>query len=213
MIKICEFCKSEYEPKTNLDIQRFCSKKCKNEFYYRNKRKIENRDTIIEKECLWCGEKFTTTYRFSHKKYCTKNCGRNHWRKLNPEKDKAQAERDREKLKSDPIRYAIHKEKVRLKNQTPIQKFRHYRKGAETRGYPFELTFEQFMTLWQKPCSYCGSEIKTIGIDRKINSKGYTVENSIPCCETCNKMKMKTDYKDFVDQCKKITNFISTIRA
>lgn len=213
MKKICEYCKKEYEPKNKITKQKFCSKDCKHESYNEEKRKVKDKNEIIEKECLFCGEKFTTTYRFSRKKYCDRRCNHQHWRKLNPEKDKAQAKRDREKLKNDPIRLAIHKEKVRLKNQTPLGKFRHYISGAKQRNYPFELTLDQFMTLWQKPCSYCGAEIKTIGIDRKINSKGYTVENSISCCETCNKMKMKIDYKEFVEHCKKITNFISTIRA
>lgn len=212
MKKICEYCKKEYQPKTKQK-QKFCSRTCKDEARHQEKRKVKDRDAIITKNCEWCQKEFSVAYRFSHKKYCCKNCNHQHWRKLNPEKEKAQAERSRQNLKNDPVRLAIHKEKVRLKNQTPIQKFRHYKSGAEVRNYPFELTFDQFMTLWQKPCSYCGAEIKTIGIDRKINSKGYTLENSIPCCEICNKMKMKIDFSDFVSQCNKISNYSSTIRA
>jgi len=37
------------------------------------------------------------------------------------------------------------------------------------------------------------------GIDRKINSRGYTPDNSLPCCRTCNFMKKDMDYQTFVD--------------
>lgn len=77
-----------------------------------------------------------------------------------------------------------------------------YKQGAKNRKLSFNLTVEQFRKLTSSVCFYCGqppSKISKIarsrkqyiynGIDRKDNILGYTIENSIPCCEMCNKMK------------------------
>ena len=74
-------------------------------------------------------------------------------------------------------------------NKTPRGRFRHYIGGAKSRGLVFDLTFKQFKLFWQKPCSYCGAEIETIGLDRTNNSKGYTLKNITSCCFGCNTRK------------------------
>ena len=85
-------------------------------------------------------------------------------------------------------------------------KFKYYSRIAKERGIQFLLTEEQFLNLWQKPCRYCGSEIKTIGLDRFDNKSGYTIDNSIPCCTTCNKMKLTLEYDQWISHMKKIIN-------
>jgi hypothetical protein len=35
------------------------------------------------------------------------------------------------------------------------------------------------------------------GIDRVDNSKGYTPENTVPCCKICNKIKGTGDVQTF----------------
>jgi hypothetical protein len=59
----------------------------------------------------------------------------------------------------------------------------------------FTLIYEDFhMILSSNRCHYCGRELnvhpfgksKSYCIDRKDNSKGYTLENSVPCCKRCN---------------------------
>jgi hypothetical protein len=42
------------------------------------------------------------------------------------------------------------------------------------------------------------------GVDRKDNELGYTKENSVSCCEMCNRMKMKISFTDFLEQVKRI---------
>lgn len=55
--KICEYCGKEYEIGNCFkDIQRFCSRKCYDKW---NKEKSIYR---IEKTCVYCGEKFTSSY-------------------------------------------------------------------------------------------------------------------------------------------------------
>jgi len=68
------------------------------------------------------------------------------------------------------------------------------------------LTEKEFKTYWKKQCYYCGDEIKLIGLDRKDNVIGYTINNIVPCCEVCNRMKMIMHHDDFIKQCDKIVN-------
>jgi uncharacterized protein with PIN domain len=86
----------------------------------------------------------------------------------------------------------------------PKTKFSHYRDSARKRMHGFELTLEQFITFWQKPCSYCGEEIKTIGLDRVDNSKGYVMGNVVSCCTPCNRAKWTRSVSDFVDMCRRV---------
>ena len=44
---------------------------------------------LLQKTVNGVKKEFSVAYRFSHKKYCCKNCNHQHWRKLNPEKEKS----------------------------------------------------------------------------------------------------------------------------
>jgi hypothetical protein len=79
-----------------------------------------------------------------------------------------------------------------------------YRKGAEKRGYAFELSLEQFRVYWQKPCTYCGDEIETIGVDRINNDLGYIEGNTAPCCTRCNLTKRGMLPEDYIALCTKV---------
>ena len=57
-----------------------------------------------------------------------------------------------------------------------------------------------------KNCFYCNDNVK-IGIDRVDSSKGYTIDNVVPCCSKCNWMKGVLSKEDFINQCKKISLF------
>lgn len=87
---------------------------------------------------------------------------------------------------------------------TPQKKFDTYKNMARSRGYSFTLTVVEFMSFWQKPCSYCGDAILTIGIDRLVNSAGYEIGNCVSCCETCNKMKRMQTKEEFIQRCNRI---------
>lgn len=88
----------------------------------------------------------------------------------------------------------------------------HFRINAEARGINFELTNEQVLDLCSKPCFYCGKE-RCLGIDRIDNSKGYTIDNCVPCCGCCNRMKMDLSLDFFYDQIEKIYNRLNTIKS
>ena len=86
-----------------------------------------------------------------------------------------------------------------------------YRIQAKERGYEFDLTLDEFETITAKDCHYCGAkpsnkskaETKNQtdfiynGIDRVDNKKGYFVDNCVPCCQICNKMKKAMSLNDF----------------
>ena len=77
--------------------------------------------------------------------------------------------------------------------------YSHKWSGAKARGYELLLTREQFVAITAMNCTYCGLPPSNVvkapngngdfvysGIDRKDNSKGYTLANSVPCCKECN---------------------------
>ena len=88
---------------------------------------------------------------------------------------------------------------------------RSYKRSAKNRRLCWELPADFFYTITQQPCCYCGAlpeRIRKIspngsivfnGIDRVDNSIGYTVENSVSCCHTCNHAKCEMSHKEFTD--------------
>ena len=102
---------------------------------------------------------------------------------------------------------------MRKYRQTPKGKFNSYKKNARARGLNFNITFEQFMWYWQKPCRYCGELIDTIGIDRIDSKIGYEIGNIGPCCCWCNRMKMDHGDAEFLEKCKKVANFFELLTA
>lgn len=71
------------------------------------------------------------------------------------------------------------------------QQFSTLKSRAKRDGIEITITFDKFQRLRALPCDYCGGALPEVGygIDRKNNSKGYTSENSVPCCYQCNTMK------------------------
>ena len=83
-----------------------------------------------------------------------------------------------------------------------------YKNSAKRRGHDFQLSMEEFSTFQDEPCYYCGDEIQSsgkIGIDRIDNTKGYIIENCVPCCEICNKMKLTLDLNTWLLKINKIS--------
>ena len=92
--------------------------------------------------------------------------------------------------------------------------------SARHRGYEFKLSKEKMREIMKKPCIYCGVLPGTIrtagkhngsyiynGIDRIDNSKGYIVDNCVPCCKICNFAKKGMSYSDFRNWVKKIYDY------
>lgn len=78
---------------------------------------------------------------------------------------------------------------------------------ARNKGMSFELTKADYLALTSSACHYCcraSCDGHTNGIDRKDNARGYEVDNVVPCCGECNRMKSTLGDTDFIQQCMKI---------
>lgn len=60
----------------------------------------------------------------------------------------------------------------------------------------FNLTLQNFSTLIQQSCHYCG-EKNCGGIDRVNNDLGYLLTNCVPCCKYCNRAKHMENVESF----------------
>lgn len=94
-----------------------------------------------------------------------------------------------------------------------------YKFQAKERGIPFALHYEVFKSLTKQNCRYCGTAPSQIakkcyrvggtpyvynGIDRIDNDQGYTVDNCVACCKTCNGMKSNHDLEFFLRHIRRI---------
>ena len=101
-----------------------------------------------------------------------------------------------------------------------------YKANAKKRGCIWELTEEQFAEITQQDCFYCGTPPSNVvgqrttnngtytynGIDRVNNSKGYTIDNIVPCCRICNAAKSKRNSQEYKDWIEKSYNKIFSIK-
>lgn len=88
--------------------------------------------------------------------------------------------------------------------------YSHLKKRAAKRGHTWGLSEAQVRVLISQNCVYCGSVpsqywnrkagkgILYNGLDRQDNAKGYTEENAVPCCGTCNMMKSDSTLAEFL---------------
>jgi hypothetical protein len=90
-----------------------------------------------------------------------------------------------------------------------------YRSKSKRQGILFELNINEFKYLTSLNCFYCNAvpankNVKTTceyiynGIDRVDNSKGYNINNCVPCCYICNTHKAAVTKEMVV----KIYNFL-----
>lgn len=100
----------------------------------------------------------------------------------------------------------IQKDNMTFKLENPEKHYKTIQKSAEERGLPFELSLDSFSRLIQSDCYYC-KRLNAIGIDRMDNKIGYTIENSVPCCFPCNRMKHTLTTEAFINKCYAIYNY------
>lgn len=99
--------------------------------------------------------------------------------------------------------------------------YSHYKRNAERRNIPFSLTIDEVKDIIHQPCYYCGDVesdtfsqkkkdylIRHNGMDRVDPSKGYVIENIVPCCKTCNFAKHIMTQSEFYDWIQRVSNHI-----
>lgn len=111
-------------------------------------------------------------------------------------------ERSRLQRLSNPKGNNTYQKKYR---NTPNGLINLYKGKAKYRGIPFFLTKEEGINLLIGNCTYCGDLPNPCNsIDRVDSSLGYTKDNCVSSCWTCNMMKMDLPLEMFISQCKKI---------
>ena len=82
-----------------------------------------------------------------------------------------------------------------------------YRYNAQRRNIDFHLTLDEFQTLIEANCFYCGQPPNQYtegypfpynGVDRKNNEPWYDNDNSLSCCKTCNIAKGEMSFVAFL---------------
>ena len=86
--------------------------------------------------------------------------------------------------------------------------YHQYKKRAKKANLLFEFSENECLLFYNTNCYYCGDKIKGIGIDRLDNSIGYTKNNCVPCCSTCNFMKHVLNIEEFKQHLLKIINHL-----
>jgi len=90
--------------------------------------------------------------------------------------------------------------------------FNAYRGRDNARGTKFSFTLEEFSSKIVEPCFYCGKQGGAVskgcgktsgdfpytGLDRIDSNKGYSPENTRPCCKICNCMKNTLTHEEFL---------------
>ena len=97
-----------------------------------------------------------------------------------------------------------------------------YKKRARKKNFEWSLTNEEFFSLTNLPCKYCGVEphnttekispnsyghIVFNGIDRVNSNKGYSIDNCVPCCHSCNLAKCDSSYEEFMVWIDRLVDF------
>lgn len=95
--------------------------------------------------------------------------------------------------------------------------FKQYIDNAKRRKFSFSLTFDEFYDIIHRPCHYCGSideekscgsyKFNVNGVDRIDSLLGYEKSNVVPCCSTCNRMKLNLTIEAFYDKIKQILTY------
>ena len=122
----------------------------------------------------------------------------------------------------------IQKEKTSARNRKPYGEasfnsvYSAYKNSAVVRRLDFNLEITFFKKMTQEPCFYCGIEPQQIrrsadqngngdyvynGLDRVDSSRGYSEDNVVACCITCNKAKLNTSQSDFLSWIKRVYNY------
>lgn len=77
------------------------------------------------------------------------------------------------------------------------------------------MTYEEFLKFTTcKTCSYCGVTLnwephnnRLWNMDRVDSNLGHTIENCIPCCKICNRMKMDMPKSIFLNHLKRVVDY------
>lgn len=96
--------------------------------------------------------------------------------------------------------FEVHKEEHDLKcsewyqeNKRDFKKrFKAGISEAKRKSREWTITFDEYSHLVSCNCTYCKVELYSqtgVSLDRVDNTRGYTLDNVLPCCGSCNRIK------------------------
>lgn len=199
-IKIC--CDNLNKPKAYQVIFITCSnEKCKKT--YPEKYFVSDTNGSLTKQCQFCRDKGK---KKDHKE--SRKIKKKIWKDLNHDKVAKYTldYRGRKMIELGKKYWDIkadqaknwrdnNPEKVKEGNEKKKQNINYHYKTyinvAKNKNLNFEISLEEFIELIKNPCFYCGiiQDKGFNGIDKKVCSDGYILENVVSCCEMCNFMK------------------------
>lgn len=211
---ICKKCQSQYNKEYREKNRESIKEKAK-------QRRLENRDSINAKKREYYQEhkeeilQKNSEYRESHKAE-------------KAERDKKYAQEHKEQIQQYQKEYreehklsnAEYQKQYRIKNKDRLDaykksshnRYKNYQRNAKTKDRNFDLSENDFIEISKRPCIYCGEYSDTYngepfsGVDRVDSKLGYSLDNCVPCCATCNRMKLDLDVNDWIDKMKQIIN-------
>ena len=135
--------------------------------------------------CVYCGKDFEPFQtRYNKDSVSCNNCS---------EKQAKQDEKRKDRVRNY--------KNENFKNLSKYYKV--YIKAATERGFDITIDFDIFSALVNTVCHYCNHSTpgEVNGIDRVDNTIGYTKENCVSCCWTCNRMKHAYHKNFFLQKC------------
>lgn len=197
--------KKEAERRKELAKQgiKVCST-CKRELSFDNFQKDKHKKDGLQSKCKDCMKIQNQQKREYYRKYREE-----HWDEIKARNYKYYLEHKEQRKKYNEK----HKEKFakckKINDHLPHNRYKLYLSNAQKRNIPFNITFEEFKKITELPCYYCGGIMNTEGviyngIDRVDSSKAYSLDNIVPCCNMCNKMKLNYELDVWLNQIKKI---------
>lgn len=123
------------------------------------------------------------------------------WRDKNPHKEREYAAVYKNKH-PERLKATNYKNMIR-----PQSRFCQLKWAAKRRNMIVEITFEQYVKLIELgECYYCSGPLPLQGggLDRVDNTKGYLIDNVVPCCSRCNELFMDYDKQETFDHLEKI---------
>ena len=159
------------------------------EYYYDNKDTDEYKTT--KKEYY---ENNKEEIRIKAKKYSSE------YRKINPDKVKISQKMYYNNNSGDIIK------KNMKYRENPSARFNRIKADAKKRKIKFTLIESDVEHLWHSCCYYCEDKIPSYNFDRIDSNKGYEMDNIVPCCPDCNRMKWMATVDTFFDKIEKIYN-------
>ena len=214
---ICKECKSKRDKEyrvNNKDHIKEVSKQYreKNKNSIKEKKKkyyTENKDEIL----LKCKE-----YRETHKEQkaeTDKKYAQEHKEKIHQYQKEYRDSHKLSNAESQKQYRKKNKDKLDEYKKSPHVRYTVYKRNAKNKNRNLDLTEDEFIEISKQPCIYCGGYSDTYngnqfnGIDRFDSNLGYSLNNCVPCCATCNRMKMDLPANEWINKMKQIIKYIN----